>query len=150
MLAGVSSMLHTSFCMRLIFMRPDNIAYWLAPVAAGLAILWTSLNSAILTRRPNWFFPFLGVWLGVTGVFTITHPYLSTAIEYPLDRVLAGQFLWIFALLLETAVVLALPFAVAFRMANDLKFSWKMLGHQVAFWVFFVVMMVVGLLPVLN
>ena len=150
MLAGVTSMLYTSLYLGDAFARPHNLGNWLAPVAAALASLWAAFNAAMLANRVGFLVPSAIVWLGLAGVFTIFQPYITNAVGFPLDRVLAGQYLWINVLLLETIVVLAVPGLIAFHIADDLKVSWKLIGWQATYWLFFVVMMVAGLLPTLN
>ena len=150
MLAGVTSMLYTSLYLGDAFVRPDLLGNWLAPVAAALASLWAAFNTAMLARRAGLLISSAMVWLVLACVFTIVHPYITNAVGYPLDRVLAGHYLWVSVLLLETAVVLAVPWFIAFRIADDLKFSWKLVGWQATYWLFFVILMVIGLLPALN
>lgn len=150
MLAGVTSMLYTSLYMGIAFARPDNLGNWLAPVAAVLAGLWAAFNTAMLANRAGLLIPSAIIWLGLAGVFTFIHPYITHSVGFPLDRVLAGHYLWGSLLLLETAVVLAVPGLIAFRIAHELKFSKKLFVWQAMYWLFFVIMMVVGLLPALN
>lgn len=146
MLAVVTPMLHNALIRGCLF-NLSQPYIWLAPVAAGLAAVWAAANFALLRRRPMWFAPGVLIGFALIGLFAWVHPYVSHAFEYPLDRTLAGEYHWALALLLETAVVLAVPSWCAFRLSPDLQVTRAFVGRQIAYWVFFVAAMVAGLLP---
>jgi len=150
MLAAVTPMLHNALILGWVVSRPQLAYTWLAPVAAGLAVVWAAANAWLL-RPSRWTLP-VGVLVG-TGLtlgLAAVHPYISTAFEYPLERTFAGEYWWAAVLLLETAVVLAVPAWGAFRLGQLPRPTWRFAVWQVAFWVFFVAMMVAGLLPAFN
>ena len=146
MLAVVTPMLYNALILGYLF-NLGQPYIWLAPVAAGLAAVWAAANVALLRRRPRWFAPGVLIGFALTGLFAWAHPLLSRAFEFPLDRTLAGEYHWALVLLLETAVVLAVPSWCAARLSPDLRVTRAFVGWQVAYWVFFVAAMVVGLLP---
>jgi vacuolar-type H+-ATPase subunit I/STV1 len=146
MLAAVTSMLHDALILGWIVSRPQVAYTWLAPGAAGLAVVWAACNAALL-RPGRWTLP-LGLLVGVTLALGLTaaQPYLSAAFEHPLEQTLAREYGWAAVLLLETAVVLALPVWAAVKLGG-VKPSWRFALCQAAYWVFFVALMVAGLLP---
>jgi hypothetical protein len=148
MLAVISAMLHESLILGYLFNRRPMPPYiWLAPVAAGLAVVWAAANLALLRRRSQSFVPGVLIGFALTWLFAWSHPYLSHAFEYPLHRTLAGEYHWVFVLLFETAVVVAASSWCVVRLIPDLRVTRTFVGWQLAYWVFFVVAMVVGLLP---
>jgi hypothetical protein len=149
MLGVVSPMLYNALIRGYLF-NLSQPYIWLAPVAAVLAVVWAAANAAMLARRPRWFAPAVLAGLGLTVLFAWAHPYLSAAFEYPLDRTLDGGYAWALVLLLETAVVLAVPGWCAFRLSRELRVTRSFVAWQVAYWVFFVAAMVAGLLPAVN
>lgn len=150
MLGVVSPMLHNALILGYILTRPEVPYTWLAPVAAILAATWAAGNAALLAGRPRWFAPGLLAGAGLIGLFAWAHPYLALAFEHPLEQVLAGGYAWVAVLLVETAVVLAVPAWCAFRLSPVLRVSTSFVAWQVTYWVFFVAAMVAGLLPAFN
>ena len=146
MLAVVTPMLYNALIRGYLF-NLSQPYIWLAPVAAGFAAVWAAANTALLRRRPQWFPAGVLIGFALAGLLAWAHPSVSYAFEYPLNRTLAGEYHWAVALLLETAVVLAVPSWCAFRLSPDLRVTRAFVGWQVAYWVFFVAAMVAGLLP---
>ena len=150
MLGIVTAMLHDALILDYIVTHSHIPYTWLAPGAATLAAAWAATNAVLTAERPRWFLPALLAGLGMIPLFAWAHPYVSQAFLYPLERTLAGEYVWVTALLAETAMVLAMPSLLAFRVSPGLKWSASFVGWQIAYWVFFVVAMVAGLLPAVN
>jgi len=150
MLGVVSPMLYDSLIRGYLLTRPEIPYTWLAPVAALIAATWAAANFTLLARRHRWFAPAILTAIGLIFLLAAIHPYFSMAFEYPLEQTLAGHYAWGAVLLLETAIVLAVPGWTAFRLSPDLRLSASFVRWQMAYWVFFVGAMVAGLLPVFN
>jgi hypothetical protein len=150
MLAVVTPMIHNAIILGYAFTHPERPYTWLAPVAAVLAAIWASLNLALLAQRPRLLLPTAPAGVGVIVLLAWVQPYISVAFEIPLERTLAGQYAWAIALLLQTAVVLALPAWLTFRLSPALRLCASFAALQAAYWIFFVTAMVAGLLPVVN
>jgi hypothetical protein len=150
MLGVITSMLHNSLILGYIITHSHIPYTWLAPIAAILAVIWAAANAALLSRKPRWLAWGLLVGIVLIGLFAWLHPYLTQAFNYPIYKVLGGQYLWVPILLLETTIVLALPSWCAFRLSKDLRVTKKFIGWQLAYWAFFVAAMVAGLLPIFN
>jgi hypothetical protein len=145
MLAVVTPMLHDALIRGHLY-NLGKPYIWLAPGAALLAVVWAACNATLL-RPGRWTLPLaLLVGLALTLGLTAVQPHLSVAFEHPLDRTMSGESWWAAVLVVETAVVLALPAWGATRLGG-LKVSWRFALWQAVYWVLFVALMVAGLLP---
>lgn len=150
MLGVISPMLFESLILGGMFTQTEVPYMWLAPIAALLAVVWAVVNATLLMRRPRVFAQYLFLGLGGAALLAALHPYLSMAFAYPLDKAIEGNYQWTLVLILEAMILLAFPGWCAFRWSPDLRADWSLAGWQVIYWVFFVFMMVAGLLPRFN
>jgi hypothetical protein len=152
MLALVSPMVHHALTRGIAWTTGAGAYTWLAPGMALLCAIWSSLNIAILGRRPRaWATAAAGLIL-VTILFAGLQPWCAPAFEVPLQRVLDGRYSWLAVLLMEIPLVLAIPWVLlTWRTAPPRpRFTRKAAMAHAAYWLLFLLCMVAGLHPVFN
>ena len=152
MLAGVTDELHKSLIRGDLFVSPRTPITWLVPIMVAISATWAALNLSLLrpTRRGLSWFVLGGLMLALA--LALVHPLLNAAFEVPLDRTDQGEYVWAFVLALELCVLALGPWWLAVRLTGSrhVAITRSAVLRQVAFWGFFLVCMVVGVIPALN